>query len=194
MNMQEMIAKLLEYWSSKGCLIQQGYDLEVGAGTFNPATFLRALGPEPYSSVYVEPSRRPKDGRYGTNPNRVQFYHQMQVIIKPSPLNLQELYLDSLRAIGLDLTKHDIRFVHDDWENPTIGAWGLGWEVWSDGMEISQFTYFQAVGGLPVEIVSGELTYGLERLALYLQGGDSFFDLKWSDELSYGDLFRRNEW
>ncbi len=193
-NFQEMISRLTQFWASKGCLIHQGYDLEVGAGTFNPATFLRCLGPEPYSAVYVEPSRRPQDGRYGENPNRVQSYHQMQVILKPSPADIQDLYLQSLEAIGLDLSKHDIRFVHDDWENPTIGAWGLGWEVWADGMEVSQFTYFQAVGGVPVRPVSGELTYGLERLALYIQGVDSFFDLKWNDEISYGDLYKRNEW
>lgn len=189
-----MISKLTQFWASKGCLIHQGYDLEVGAGTFNPATFLRCLGPEPYSAVYVEPSRRPKDGRYGENPNRVQFYHQMQVIIKPSPADIQDLYLQSLEAIGLDLSQHDIRFVHDDWENPTIGAWGLGWEVWADGMEVTQFTYFQAVGGIPVKPVSGELTYGLERLALYIQGVDSFFDLKWNDEITYGDIYKRSEW
>ncbi|MCH9610628.1 MAG: hypothetical protein S4CHLAM81_06540 [Chlamydiales bacterium] len=193
MNFQEMITTLERYWAEQGCLIQQGYDLEVGAGTLNPSTFLRALGPEPYATVYVEPSRRPKDGRYGQNPNRVQFYHQMQVIIKPSPLNLQELYLGSLKAIGLDISKHDIRFVHDDWENPTIGAWGLGWEVWADGMEVTQYTYFQAVGGLPVDIVTGELTYGLERLALYLQGKDSIFDLQWDDNTLYGEIFKRNE-
>ena len=194
MNFQEMIFTLQHYWAAQGCLVQQGYDLEVGAGTFNPATFLRSLGPEPYASVYVEPSRRPKDGRYGQNPNRVQFYHQMQVIIKPAPLNLQELYLASLEAIGLDLAQHDMRFVHDDWENPTIGAWGLGWEVWADGMEVSQYTYFQAVGGIPVHPVSGELTYGLERLALYLQGKDSFFDLRWNEDYLYGDIYKRNEW
>ena len=193
MNFQEMISTLKAYWAEQGCLVQEGYDLEVGAGTFNPATFLRSLGPEPYSAVYVEPSRRPKDGRYGQNPNRVQLFHQMQVIMKPSPLNLQELYLGSLEAIGLKLSKHDIRFVHDDWENPTIGAWGLGWEVWIDGMEVTQFTYFQAVGGLPVNPVSGELTYGLERLALYLQGVDSVFDLQWDDHYTYGDLYKRNE-
>lgn len=189
-----MIAKLTHFWAEQGCVVHQGYDLEVGAGTFNPATFLRCLGPEPYSAVYVEPSRRPQDGRYGDNPNRVQFYHQMQVIMKPSPPNIQELYLQSLEAIGLDLNQHDIRFVHDDWENPTIGAWGLGWEVWSDGMEITQFTYFQAVGGLPVSPVSGEITYGLERLAMYIQGVDSMFDLKWNDDVTYGDVFKRSEW
>lgn len=194
LNFQEMIAKLTQFWAEQGCVIHQGYDLEVGAGTFNPATFLRCLGPEPYSAVYVEPSRRPKDGRYGENPNRLQFYHQMQVILKPSPPDIQDLYLQSLEAIGLDLNKHDIRFVHDDWENPTIGAWGLGWEVWADGMEITQFTYFQAVGGIPVKPVSGEITYGLERLALYLQGVDSFFDLKWNDEITYGEIYKRSEW
>lgn len=191
---QEMIAKLTAFWAERGCLVHQGYDLEVGAGTFNPVTFLRCLGPEPYSAVYVEPSRRPQDGRYGENPNRLQFYHQMQVILKPSPENIQDLYLDSLAAIGLNLSEHDIRFVHDDWENPTIGAWGLGWEVWADGMEVSQFTYFQAVGGLPVKPVTGELTYGLERLALYIQNVDSFFDLKWNDTVTYGEVYQRSEW
>jgi glycyl-tRNA synthetase len=193
MNFQEMIAKLTQFWADQGCVVHQGYDLEVGAGTFNPATFLRCLGPEPYAAVYVEPSRRPQDGRYGENPNRVQFYHQMQVIIKPSPPNIQELYLQSLEAIGFDLAEHDIRFVHDDWENPTIGAWGLGWEVWSDGMEITQFTYFQAVGGLPVKPVSGEITYGLERLAMYIQGVDSMFDLQWNDQITYGDIYKKSE-
>jgi glycyl-tRNA synthetase len=193
MNFQEMIQALLNFWSRQGCIIHQGYDLECGAGTLNPATFLRCLGPEPYQTVYVEPSRRPGDGRYGENPNRVQFYHQMQVIIKPSPFNLQQLYLDSLKEIGIDLSKHDIRFVHDDWENPTIGAWGLGWEVWADGMEVTQFTYFQAVGGLPVDMVTGEITYGLERLAMYVQGVDSIFDLKWNEHLTYGDIYKRNE-
>lgn len=191
---QEMIAKLTQFWAEQGCVVHQGYDLEVGAGTFNPATFLRCLGPEPYSAVYVEPSRRPQDGRYGENPNRVQFYHQMQVILKPSPTNTQDLYLQSLAAIGLDLKQHDIRFVHDDWENPTIGAWGLGWEIWSDGMEITQFTYFQAVGGIPVFPVSGEITYGLERLAMYIQGVDSMFDLKWNEQITYGDVYKRSEW
>ncbi|MCH9625326.1 MAG: hypothetical protein S4CHLAM123_04970 [Chlamydiales bacterium] len=193
-NFQEMIAKLSQFWVKQGCILHQGYDLEVGAGTFNPATFLRSLGPEPYSAVYVEPSRRPQDGRYGENPNRVQFYHQMQVILKPSPTEIQDLYLQSLKAIGLDLSQHDIRFVHDDWENPTIGAWGLGWEVWADGMEVSQFTYFQAVGGLPVKPVSGEITYGLERLAMYIQNVDSLFDLQWNDTLTYGDIYKRSEW
>lgn len=194
LNFQEMIAKLTQFWVEQGCLVHQGYDLEVGAGTFNPATFLRALGPEPYAAVYVEPSRRPQDGRYGENPNRVQHYHQMQVIIKPSPPNILELYIDSLKSIGLKLEEHDIRFVHDDWENPTIGASGLGWEVWLDGMEITQFTYFQTIGGLPVRPVSGEITYGLERLAMYLQGVNSMFDIKWNDEITYGDIFKRSEW
>jgi glycyl-tRNA synthetase len=193
-NFQDMIAKLTHFWAEQGCVVHQGYDLEVGAGTFNPATFLRCLGPEPYAAVYVEPSRRPQDGRYGENPNRVQFYHQMQVILKPSPSDIQDLYLKSLEAIGLELNQHDIRFVHDDWENPTIGAWGLGWEVWLDGMEVTQFTYFQAVGGLSVFPVSGEITYGLERLAMYIQGVDSMFDLKWNDEITYGDVFKRSEW
>lgn len=191
---QEIIAGLTRYWASKGCTVHQGYDLEVGAGTFNPATFLRCQGPEPYAAVYVEPSRRPKDGRYGDNPNRLQFYHQMQVIIKPSPNNLQELYLESLEAVGLRLAEHDIRFVQDDWENPTIGAWGLGWEVWSDGMEVTQYTYFQAVGGLPVKPVSGELTYGLERVAMYIQGVNSIYDIQYDDRLKYGDIYKRSEW
>lgn len=194
LNFQEMIAELTKFWAEQGCLVHQGYDLEVGAGTFNPATFLRCLGPEPYSAVYVEPSRRPQDGRYGENPNRLQSYHQMQVILKPSPANILELYLASLQRIGLKLNEHDIRFVHDDWENPTIGAWGLGWEIWLDGMEVTQFTYFQQVGGLPVKPVSGEITYGLERLAMYLQGVDSFFDLKWNDEILYGEIFKRSEY
>lgn len=194
MNLQEMILCLKNYWGSKGCLIQEGYDIEVGAGTMNPATFLRCLGPEPYASVYVEPSRRPADGRYGKNPNRLQFYHQMQVIMKPPPEDIQNLYLQSLEACGLDLKKHDIRFVHDDWENPTIGAWGLGWEVWADGMEITQFTYFQSVGGVPVSPITVELTYGLERLAMYLQKVSSIFDLQWNETLLYKDLFAQNEW
>jgi len=194
MTFQDMIAQLIHFWAQQGCVVHQGYDLEVGAGTFNPATFLRCLGPEPYSAVYVEPSRRPKDGRFGMNPNRLQFYHQMQVILKPSPKNVLDLYLQSLESIGLNLNDHDMRFVHDDWENPTIGAWGLGWEVWADGMEVTQFTYFQSVGGLPVKPVSGEITYGLERLAMYLQGVDSVFDLKWNDKLTYGEMYQRNEW
>lgn len=190
---QELIQRLNNFWIKKGVAIQQGYDLEVGAGTFNPATFLRCLGPEPYSAAYVEPSRRPTDGRYGTNPNRVQHYFQYQVMMKPSPQNLQELYLQSLEAIGFDLKEHDIRFVHDDWESPTLGASGLGWEVWMDGMEVTQFTYFQNCGGLSLKPVTGEITYGLERLALYIQKVDSIFDIKWNDTLTYGDIYFRNE-
>lgn len=190
---QELIYRLTHYWQSQGCIIHQGYDMEVGAGTFNPATFLRSLGPEPYRAAYIEPSRRPTDGRYGTNPNRTQHYFQYQVILKPSPLNLQELYLQSLEAIGFNLKEHDIRFVHDDWENPTIGASGLGWEVWMDGMEVTQFTYFQNIGGQPCRPVTGELTYGLERLAMYLLKVNSFFDLPWNEYLSYGDIYKRNE-
>ncbi len=190
---QDIIANLLHFWSSKGCVVHQGYDLEVGAGTFNPVTFLRCLGPEPYSAVYVEPSRRPKDGRYGDNPNRVQHYHQMQVILKPPRANIQKLYLESIESVGLKMSEHDIRFVHDDWENPTIGASGLGWEVWLDGMEVSQFTYFQSIGGLSVKPVTGEITYGLERLAMYLQGVDSIFDIRWNQDLTYGDIFHKSE-
>ncbi len=190
---QEIIRKLSNYWEQNNCIIHQGYDLEMGAGTMNPATFLRCLGPEPYRAAYVEPCRRPTDGRYGNNPNRMQHYFQYQVILKPSPLNMQQLYLDSLKAIGVNLSKHDIRFVHDDWENPTIGAWGLGWEVWMDGMEITQYTYFQSVGGLPLKPVTGELTYGLERIAMYLQNIDNLFDLKWNEHLTYGDIYHRNE-
>jgi glycyl-tRNA synthetase len=190
---QELIRQLSTYWEQQGCIVHHGYDLEVGAGTFNPATFLRCLGPEPYSAAFVEPCRRPTDGRYGLNPNRVQHYFQFQVIMKPSPLNIQELYLESLKAIGFDLKKHDIRFVHDDWESPTLGASGLGWEVWMDGMEVTQFTYFQTAGGQPLSPVTGELTYGLERIALYKMGIDSIFDLPWTDTVNYGDIYRRNE-
>ncbi len=190
---QEILRRLSKYWEEKGCIIHQGYDLEIGAGTMNPATFLRCLGPEPYSAAYIEPCRRPADGRYGTNPNRLQHYFQYQVILKPSPSDMQELYLDSLRALGIDLTKHDIRFVHDDWENPTIGAWGLGWEVWMDGMEVTQYTYFQSVGSQVLKPITGELTYGIERLAMYLQGVNSIFDLKWNEYLTYGDIYLRNE-
>ncbi len=190
---QEILRRLSQYWEEQGCIIHQGYDLEIGAGTMNPATFLRCLGPEPYWAAYIEPCRRPADGRYGTNPNRLQHYFQYQVILKPSPLNMQELYLDSLKMLGVDLTKHDIRFVHDDWENPTIGSWGLGWEVWMDGMEITQYTYFQSVGSQVLKPISGELTYGIERLAMYLQGVNNIFDLKWNDHLSYGDIYHRNE-
>lgn len=193
LTFQQMIQKLNEFWLNQGCLLHQGYDLEMGAGTFNPATFLRCLGPEPYRAAYVEPSRRPTDGRYGMNPNRLQQYYQYQVILKPSPENIQELCLKSFEALGFDLSEHDIRFVHDDWESPTLGAWGLGWEVWMDGMEILQFTYFQQVGGQEVRPVTGELTYGLERLATYLQKVDSVWELKYNDELSYEDLFLQNE-
>lgn len=190
---QEMLRRLSTYWEQQGCIIHQGYDAEVGAGTFNPATFLRCLGPEPYRAAYIEPSRRPSDGRYGENPNRLQHYFQFQTIIKPSPPNIQELYIQSLEAIGFNLKEHDIRFVHDDWENPTIGAWGLGWEVWMDGMEVTQFTYFQSVGGVSLKPVTVELTYGIERLAMYLQNVDSIFDLQWDKHLTYGDIYHRNE-
>lgn len=190
---QELITQLTQFWIDQGCIFEQGYDLEVGAGTFNPSTFFRSLGPEPYSTVYVEPSRRPQDGRYGENPNRTHLFHQMQVLIKPSPANIQDLYLQSLQAIGVDTSKHDIRFVHDDWESPTLGAWGLGWEVWLDGMEITQFTYFQAMAGQPLDPIPVELTYGLERIAMGLQSCDNFYRLKWNDKLTYGELFQKNE-
>jgi glycyl-tRNA synthetase len=190
---QEIVAKLNEFWAKQGCIIGSSYDLEKGAGTFNPATFLRCLGPEPYRTAYIEACRRPKDGRYGTNPNRLQHYFQYQVILKPSPYNIQELYLQSLEAIGLPLNRHDIRFVHDDWESPTLGAWGLGWEVWIDGQECTQFTYFQSVAGIPLKPISGEITYGIERIAMYLQNVDSIFDIQWSDNLTYADLYMRNE-
>ena len=193
MTFQNFLKTLSEFWEKQGCLIQQGYDLEVGAGTSNPTTFLRSLGPEPYRAAYIEPCRRPSDGRYGTNPNRLQHYFQFQVIMKPSPKNIQDLYLQSLEALGFDLKEHDIRFVHDDWENPTLGAWGLGWEVWMDGMEISQFTYFQAIGGIELKPITSEITYGIERLAMYAQKVDSVYDLKWNDELTYGDIYHRNE-
>ena len=193
MTFQELIFALQRYWASQGCIIQQPYDMEVGAGTFHPASFLRALGPEPWRAAYVQPSRRPTDGRYGENPNRLQHYYQYQVIIKPSPLNIQELYLDSLRSFGIDPLDHDIRFVEDDWESPTLGAWGLGWEVWLDGMEISQFTYFQQAGGLDLKPISAELTYGIERIAMYIQGIDNVYDLKWNEQLKYGDVHHRGE-
>lgn len=193
LTFQELISKLNQFWANQGCIIHQGYDLEVGAGTFNPATFLRCLGKEPYRAAYVEPCRRPSDGRYGTNPNRLQHYFQYQVVLKPSPENIQELYLKSLEQLGFNLNEHDIRFVHDDWENPTIGAWGLGWEVWMDGMEITQFTYFQQVGGVELRPITGEITYGLERLAMYLQKKNSIFDLTWNEHLTYGDIYHRNE-
>jgi glycyl-tRNA synthetase alpha chain len=193
MNFQEIIMKLHKYWAKEGCLIWQPYDLEKGAGTFNPATFLRALGPKPWKVAYVEPSRRPTDGRYGENPNRLQHYYQFQVILKPAPENVQQLYLNSLKAIGLDPKEHDIRFVEDDWESPTLGAWGLGWEVWIDGMEATQFTYFQQVGGIELNPISAEITYGLERLAMYSQKKDSVYDLMWTDDVTYGDVHLEDE-
>ncbi|MAZ02176.1 MAG: glycine--tRNA ligase subunit alpha [Sneathiella sp.] len=193
-SLQDLILTLQHFWSSKGCVILQPYDMEVGAGTFHPATTLRSLGPEPWKTAYVQPSRRPTDGRYGENPNRTQHYYQFQVLLKPSPDNIQELYLESIYALGIDPKNHDIRFVEDDWESPTLGAWGLGWEVWCDGMEVSQFTFFQQVGGYECSPVSGELTYGLERLAMYVQGVDSMFDLKWNnDGVTYADVFLQNE-
>ena len=190
---QDMILELQKYWSSNGCALLQPYDLEVGAGTFHTATFLRAIGPEPWKAAYVQPSRRPKDGRYGANPNRLQHYYQFQVVLKPSPSNILELYLDSLKAIGINPLEHDIRFVEDDWESPTLGAWGLGWEVWLNGMEITQFTYFQEVGGISCKPVMGEITYGLERLAMYLQAKDSVFDLDWAPGITYRDVYHQNE-
>ena len=194
LSFQDLILTLHAYWSDRGCAILQPYDVEVGAGTLHPATVLRALGPKPWNAAYVQPSRRPSDGRYGENPNRLQHYYQYQVILKPNPPNMQDLYLGSLAAIGLDPTLHDIRFVEDDWENPTVGAWGLGWEVWCDGMEVSQYTYFQQVGGLDVDPVAGELTYGLERLCMYVQGVDNVFDLRFNNAgVSYGDVFLENE-
>lgn len=193
MTFQELILALQNYWVKKGCLVQQGYDIEIGAGTFNPATFLRVLGPEPWSAAYVEPSRRPTDGRYGENPNRLQHYYQFQVIMKPSPKDIQDLYIKSLVEIGIDPLQHDIRFVEDDWESPTLGAWGLGWEVWLDGMEITQFTYFQQVGGIDLSPVSVEITYGLERMAMYLQQVDNVFDLQWTDGVTYGDIHHEDE-
>jgi len=192
-NFQDLILRLQTFWGDRGCVLLQPYDMEVGAGTFHTATFLRAIGPEPWNAAYVQPSRRPKDGRYGENPNRLQHYYQYQVVLKPSPDNIQDLYLDSLRALGVDPTEHDIRFVEDDWESPTLGAWGLGWEVWLDGMEVTQFTYFQEVGSLPCKPVLGEITYGLERLAMYLQGVENVFDLVWAPGVTYGDVFHQNE-
>ena len=194
MNFQNMILKLQEYWSSQGCILMQAYDSEKGAGTLNPQTFLRSLGPEPWKVCCVEPSRRPADARYGENPNRLYQHHQLQVILKPSPDNVQELYLGSLRAIGIDPLEHDIRFVEDNWENPTFGAWGLGWEVWLDGMEITQYTYFQQVGAIDCELESAELAYGLERLALYIQNKNDVYDLDYTDEIKYGDVFRKAEY
>jgi glycyl-tRNA synthetase alpha chain len=194
---QELILALQAYWAKQGCVLLQPYDMEMGAGTFHTATFLRAIGPEAWNAAYVQPSRRPADGRYGENPNRLQHYYQFQVVMKPNPANIQQLYLDSLKAIGIDPTVHDIRFVEDNWESPTLGAWGLGWEVWLNGMEVTQFTYFQQVGGLECYPVTGEITYGLERLAMYLQGVDSVYDLVWTDgpfgKVTYGDVFHQNE-
>ena len=194
---QGLIFALQRYWAEQGCIVLQPYDMEVGAGTFHTATFIRAIGPEPWAAAYVQPSRRPTDGRYGENPNRLQHYYQFQVVIKPSPLDIQELYLGSLKMLGLDPLVHDIRFVEDNWESPTLGAWGLGWEVWLNGMEVSQFTYFQQVGGLDCKPVTGEITYGLERIAMYLQGVESVFDLVWTDgprgKVTYGDVFHQNE-
>ena len=194
MTFQEIIFSLQQFWSSKGCIIGNPYDIEKGAGTFNPNTFLMSLGPEPWNVAYVEPSRRPKDGRYGDNPNRVYQHHQFQVIMKPSPINIQELYLESLRVLGIEPEKHDIRFVEDDWESPTLGAWGLGWEVWLDGMEITQFTYFQQVGGLELDVIPVEITYGLERLASYIQEVESVYDLVWTGDVKYGDIFTQPEY
>ena len=197
MTFQDLILTLQNYWADKGCVILQPYDMEVGAGTFHTATFLRSLGPERWNAAYVQPSRRPTDGRYGDNPNRLQHYYQFQVVLKPNPPNIQELYLDSLRAIGIDPLVHDVRFVEDNWESPTLGAWGLGWEIWLNGMEVTQFTYFQQVGGLECFPVTGEITYGLERLAMYVQGVDSVYDLVWADgefgRVTYGDVFHQNE-
>ena len=193
MNFQELILTLQRYWADQGCVILQPYDIEVGAGTFHTATFLAAIGPEPFKAAYVQPSRRPTDGRYGENPNRLQHYYQYQVIIKPSPDNLQELYLGSLKAVGIDFLQDDVRFVEDNWESPTLGAWGLGWEIWLNGMEVSQFTYFQQAGGLECSPVTGELTYGLERIAMYIQGVENVYDLQWTDDYSYGDIFKQNE-
>jgi len=194
---QGLILALQDYWSEQGCVLLQPYDMEMGAGTFHPATFLRAIGPSPWRAAYVQPSRRPTDGRYGENPNRLQHYYQFQVVLKPSPLNIQECYLNSLKALGIDPLVHDIRFVEDNWESPTLGAWGLGWEVWLNGMEVTQFTYFQQVGGLDCRPVTGEITYGLERIAMYLQGVNSIYDLTWTvgpgGKVSYGDVFLANE-
>ena len=193
MNFQEMILTLNKFWGKQGCIIMQPYDIEKGAGTMNPSTFLRALGPEPWNVAYIEPCRRPADGRYGENPNRLQHYYQYQVILKPSPDNIQELYLQSLEALGINTLEHDIRFVEDNWESPTLGAWGLGWEVWLDGMEVTQFTYFQQCGGIDCKPVCGEITYGLERLATFIQGVDSVYDIQWVGDVQYRDVFHQNE-
>ena len=194
MNFQELIFSLEKYWADYGCIIQQPYDVEVGAGTMNPATLLRVLGPEPWAAAYVEPSRRPTDGRYGENPNRLGHYYQYQVIVKPSPLDIQDVYLGSLRNLGLDPLDHDIRFVEDDWESPNVGASGMGWEVWLDGMEITQFTYFQVAGSQRLDPVSVEITYGLERIAMYMQEVENVYDLRWNDRLTYGQVHRKGEW
>lgn len=193
MYFQDIIKELNNYWASVGCVILQPYDMEVGAGTFHPATLLRALGPEPWKAAYVQPSRRPTDGRYGENPNRLQHYYQYQVVIKPSPKQIQEMYIESLKRFGLNLLEHDIRFVEDDWESPTLGAWGLGWEVWLDGMEITQFTYFQQAGSIDLKPITVEITYGLERIAMYLQKVDSVYDIEWNNELTYGQIFHQAE-
>jgi glycyl-tRNA synthetase alpha chain len=194
MYFQEIILALQDFWAKRGCVIVQPYNSEVGAGTYNPATFLRAIGPEPWHVAYVEPSRRPTDGRYGDNPNRTQQFHQFQVILKPSPLDIQDQYLESLLLLGTKPEDHDVRFVEDDWESPTLGAWGLGWQVWLDGLEISQFTYFQQIGGIDCKPVSGELTYGLERICMYLQNVDSFWEMQWAPGVSYAELIKRAEW
>jgi len=194
MNFQDLIMALEKYWADYGCVIQQPYDLEVGAGTFNPATLLRVLGPEPWSVAYVEPSRRPTDGRYGENPNRLGHYYQYQVIIKPSPLDIQDIYLSSLKTLGIEPLDHDIRFVEDDWESPTLGASGLGWEVWLDGMEITQFTYFQQAGSIRLDPISVEITYGLERISMYLQEKENVYDLMWNEKIRYGDVHKKGEW
>nr|WP_328988155.1 glycine--tRNA ligase subunit alpha [Thiorhodovibrio winogradskyi] len=197
LDFQDLILRLQQFWAERGCVIMQPHDMEVGAGTFHPATFLRAIGPEPWRAAYVQPSRRPTDGRYGENPNRLQHYYQFQVLLKPSPPDIQALYLDSLKTLGIDPLVHDIRFVEDNWESPTLGAWGLGWEVWLNGMEVTQFTYFQQVGGLECRPVSGEITYGLERIAMYLQGVENVFDLLWKQtpeaRVTYGDVYHQNE-
>jgi glycyl-tRNA synthetase alpha chain len=193
MYFQDIIMELNKFWAEQGCVIQQPYDMEVGAGTFHPATLLRALGPEPWKAAYVQPSRRPTDGRYGENPNRLQHYYQYQVVIKPSPLEIQDMYLESLKRFGLNLLEHDIRFVEDDWESPTLGAWGLGWEVWLDGMEITQFTYFQQAGSLDLQPITVEITYGLERIAMYLQKVENVYNLAWNGEVSYGEIFHQAE-
>jgi glycyl-tRNA synthetase alpha chain len=194
MYFQEIIMNLQRFWAGKGCLIWQPYDVEVGAGTMNPATFLKVLGEKPWNVAYVEPSRRPQDGRYGENPNRLQHYYQFQVILKPAPDDPQEIFLESLESLGINVSDHDVRFVEDDWESPTLGAWGLGWEVWLDGMEITQFTYFQQAGGLDLDEISVEITYGLERIAMYIQEKDSVFDIEWKEGITYGDIFKRAEW